>query len=256
MDMSDDTADREEFGEESLKAAVLAENRERIYTWQWKEWKIACPVELRAGKDSRIIGGYALKFDRLSENLGGYVERIAPSFTNDSRSKGWPNVVCRWNHNDEMLLGTTHSGTLRLSTDELGLFYEVDCPECRGDVYEMVARRDVAHSSFAFEVTEQEWGVSEQNFPQRTLISGRIIDVAPVSSPAYRDTTVALRSLAKHLDVPIEDILQAHHERELRRFFIRTDNNGEVAKPLPSTSGMKAKMDLLAKRGEDPIGGQ
>jgi len=251
-DMSVDAADREEFGEESLKAAVLAENRERIYTSQWK---VPCPVELRSGKDSRMIGGYALKFDRLSQNLGGYVERIAPSFANQSRADGWPDVVCRYNHNDELLLGTTRSGTLQLSTDDVGLFYEVDVPQCRGDVLEMVVRRDVAHSSFAFEVHEQEWGVSEQNFPQRTLISGRIIDVAPVSSPAYRDTTVAMRSLAEFLDVPIEDVLEAHREKEIRKFFVRTDNGGETAKPRPPVSAMAAKMALLAKRGVDPIGG-
>lgn len=202
-----------------------------------------------------MIGGYALKFERHSQNLGGYVERIAPSFTSQSRSEGWPDVVCRYNHNDELLLGTTRSGTLQLSVDDVGLIYDVDVPECRGDVLEMVARRDVAHSSFAFEVHEQEWGVSEENFPLRTLISGRIIDVAPVPSPAYRDTSVAMRSLAKHLDVPIEDVIKAHREKEMRKFFVRTDNNGEVEKPLPPISAMAAKMKLLAKRGDDPIGG-
>jgi HK97 family phage prohead protease len=252
MDMSDDTADREEFGEESLKAAVLAENRERIYTAQWGK---PCPVEVRADGNGRMIGGYALKFDRLSQNLGGYRERIAPSFANKSRADGWPEVVCRYNHSDELVLGTTGSGTLKCSIDETGLFYEVDCPQCRSDVLEMVSRRDVRHSSFAFEAHEQEWGVTEDNFPLRTLISGRIIDVAPVLNPAYRDTNVAMRSLAKHLGVAFEDVLEAHREKEIRKFFVRTDNVGEVAKPRPPVSGMKAKMDLLRKRGDDPIGG-
>lgn len=250
--MPEDNADRQEFGEDSLRASVLAENRERLWTAQWGK---PCPVEVRSGGNGRVIGGYALKFNRDSQNLGGYIERIAPSFTNKSRSDGWPDVVCRYNHNDELLLGTTRSGTLKLSADETGLVYDVDVPECRSDVLEMVARRDVAHSSFAFEVINQEWTVNDQNFPQRTLIEGRIIDVAPVSSPAYRDTTVAMRSLAKHLDVPIEDVLQAHREKEIRRFFIRTDNNGETtAKPQPPISAMAAKMKLLAKRGNDPIG--
>jgi HK97 family phage prohead protease len=202
-----------------------------------------------------MIGGYALKFNKRSQNLGGYIEVIAPSFTNQSRADGWPDVVCRYNHNDELLLGTTRSGTLQLSADDVGLLYEVDCPQCRGDVLEMVARRDVAHSSFAFEVTEQEWGVSEENFPQRTLVSGHIIDVAPVSSPAYRDTSVAMRSLAKFLEAPIEDVLIAHREKEIRKFFVRTDKKGEVVKAKPPVSAMAAKMALLAKRSIDPIGG-
>lgn len=247
MTVTPDTG--EQLTAESPKVSPMAENRERLYTSQWR---VPCPVELRSSKSGRMIGGYALKFDRLSQNLGGYVERIAPSFTNQARADGWPDMVCRYNHNDELLLGTTRSGTLQCSTDDVGLLYEVDCPECRGDVLEMVARRDVAHSSFAFEVLEQEWGVSDQNFPLRTLISGRMIDVAPVSSPAYRDTTVAMRSLAEHLDVPLSDVLKAHAEKEIRRFFVRTDG-APAAKPKPRLTPQQAKYRSLARRPNDPI---
>ena len=52
------------------------------------------PVEVRAGiaGESRSIGGYALLFNSYSENLGGYFERIAPSFPNKSRADGWPRL--------------------------------------------------------------------------------------------------------------------------------------------------------------------
>ena len=33
-------------------------------------------VEVRTGTDKQVIGGYAAKFDRHSQNLGGFVERI------------------------------------------------------------------------------------------------------------------------------------------------------------------------------------
>src|SRR6478736_6797945 len=95
---------------------------ERIYTNQWGD---NCPVGLRGAKSGRKIGGYALKFDRLSQNLGGYVERIAPSFANQSRADGWPGVVCRYQHDDAFLLGSTGSGTLQCSVDSAGLPYEV-----------------------------------------------------------------------------------------------------------------------------------
>lgn len=252
--MTVETADRDEsvgrqllLGEEPPeqgRSVPDSVERERIYT--------AVAVEVRAGGDGRSIGGYALRFNKLSDNLGGYVERIAPSFPNKSRADGWPGVVCRYNHSDEFLLGTTRSGTLRLSIDETGLNYEVNVPECRSDVLEMVSRGDVAHSSFAFQVYDEEWGTSEQNFPQRTLISGRLIDVAPVSTPAYRDTNVGLRSLAKHLGVPLEDVRKLSAENELRKLFVRTD--GEPAKPKRPMSGAAAKMALLAKRANDPIG--
>ena len=34
------------------------------------------------------------------------------------RPRGRPEVVCRHNHKDDLLLGTIHAGTLRLGTDE------------------------------------------------------------------------------------------------------------------------------------------
>jgi HK97 family phage prohead protease len=238
--------------------------QERIYTDQWRD---PCPVELRSSKSGRMIGGYALKFNRLSQNLGGYIERIAPSFTNQSRADGFAGVVCRYNHSDELLLGTTSSGTLQCSVDDTGLLYEVDCPECRSDVLEMVSRKDVAYSSFAFEVHEQEWGTTADNVPQRTLISGRIIDVAPVSSPAYRDTSVAMRTLADRMSAPYEDVIAMAKADDLRKLFIRSDRPGSPREPVAirslsgatalaqtktkkakPMSGVSAKMILLGKR--------
>jgi uncharacterized protein len=181
-------------------------------------------VELRAsGGEKRSIGGYAAVFNRRSENLGGFVERIAPSFFNKSAADGWPHVIARYNHDDNFLLGATKNDTLRLSIDNTGLSYTVDLPECRGDILELVGRGDLAHSSFAFQVFEDTWMPSEQGYPLRTLVSGKLIDVAPVSTPAYRDTTVALKSFARHMNVPYEDVRKLARENELRRLLVRTD---------------------------------
>jgi HK97 family phage prohead protease len=115
-------------------------------------------VEVRASGEGMTIGGYAAKFNRMSQNLGGFVERIDPAFFNKSRGDGWPGVVARYNHDDNMLLGTSGAGTLRLGIDEIGLNYEVDPPQSRADVYELVQRGDVRQSSFAFEAFEDDWG--------------------------------------------------------------------------------------------------
>jgi HK97 family phage prohead protease len=181
------------------------------------------PVEIRTGSDRSTIGGYAAKFDRMSQNLGGFVERIAPSFFNKSRGDGWPGVVARYNHDDNMLLGTMGAGTLRLGIDEVGLSYEVDLPQARGDVYELVQRGDVRQSSFAFMAFEDDWTTSDQGFPLRTLVSGRLMDVAPVNTPAYEDTSVGLRSLATKFDAPLEEVRALAAQNELMRFFKRTD---------------------------------
>lgn len=180
-------------------------------------------VEFR-GKDSgQTIGGYAAVFDRFSDNLGGFVERVAPGFFNKSAGDGWPGVIARWNHDDAYLLGTTAAATLRVGIDGTGLAYDVDPPRSRADVVELVQRGDVRQSSFAFIPYEDEWTTTEQGFPLRTLISGRLMDVAPVNTPAYPDTTSALRSLARRFEAELEDVRSLAGQGELRRFFKRTD---------------------------------
>jgi len=225
-------------------------------------------VELRASSgNSRSIGGYAAVFNSQSANLGGFVERVAPTFFNDSRADGWNGVVCRFEHDSNFLLGTVRSGTLQLSLDGTGLNYVVALPESRSDILELVERGDLGSSSFAFQTHEDQWGITDGGVALRTLVSGKLIDVAPVSSPAYSDTSVGLRSLARYKDVPIEDVMALSAQDELRKLFIRTDRpsprepvvatrslSGATAKlqtsakAKPGLSGVTAKMKTLAKK--------
>lgn len=180
-------------------------------------------VELRAGSEKRTFGGYAAKFNTLSKNLGGFVERIDPKFFDKSRGDSWPDVIARYNHDDNMLLGTTAAGTLRLGVDNIGLEYEVDPPLARSDVFELVQRGDVVKSSFAFQMFEDDWSASDQGFPMRTLLSGKLVDVAPVNVPAYDDTSVGLRSLARKFEADVEEVRALAAANELIKFFKRTD---------------------------------
>ena len=70
--------------------------------------------------------------------------RVSHTAFNESRADGWPEVVCRYNHKDDLLLGTTHARTLSLRTDETGLAYDVESPQSRADILEYCQRGDVA----------------------------------------------------------------------------------------------------------------
>lgn len=208
-------------------------------------------VEVRASAaETRTIGGYAAKFNKPSQNLGGFVEVIAPTAFNRARGNGFPDVMARYNHDDNMLLGTTTARTLRLDIDDVGLLYEVDVPRSRADVYELVQRGDVGRSSFAFRVIGEagdEWGLSDQNFPQRTLKSVELVDVAPVNVPAYLDTSTAVRSLAKHMHAPEDDVRKLADAGDLRKFFMRTDKGGA---PAPTSFGPSVRLALLNRKSD------
>ncbi len=176
-------------------------------------------VELRAADAAMRIGGYAAKFNTLSQNLGGFVERIAPGFFDKSAGDGWPGMMARYNH--ELLLGTTAAGTLRLGIDGTGLDYEVDLldDDASMRVQKLVARGDVRQSSFAFYTYEDEWSMTEQGFPLRTLISGRGVDVAPVDQPAYLDTSTGLRSLAEARGIDVSEVQEMARANELAKIL-------------------------------------
>lgn len=230
------------------------------------------PVELRAAGDQPRIGGYAAKFNKESRNLGGFIEVVTPSFFNKSKGDGWPDVMARYNHDDNQLLGTVGAGTLSLRVDEIGLDYDVTPPKAAAYVVELVQRGDVRKSSFAFRTPPggDDWGMSEQGYPQRNLLSGQLVDVAPVNSPAYVDTPTALRaladpaseqagelrrlsigpeaalrSLAVKMEASFEDVRAMAEADELRKFFVRTDGPTPLK---PRIFAAAAAAQLMARK--------
>lgn len=203
-------------------------------------------VERRGTNDTPLIGGYAVVFGALSRNLGGFVERVDPKALSRMAGRNWPGVIARYNHDDNALLGTTAAGTLRLDLDDHGTSYEVYPPRARGDIVELVERGDVRYSSFAFRVIEDEWTKSDQGYPLRTLHSVELIDVAPVVSPAYLDTSAGLRSLARAFDASYEEIRGMAKNDELRSLFSssgpRTDKRQEADNPAVLAAKRRAQL--------------
>lgn len=218
------------------------------------------PVEMRASDSGQRIGGYAAKFNTLSQNLGGFVERIAPGFFDSSRDSAWRGVMARYNH--DLLLGTTAAESLRLMIDGTGLDYEVDLLDDMDSqrVFKLVTRGDVRQSSFAFMTTEDEWTMTEQGFPLRTLIRGQLVDVAPVDSPAYLDTSTGLRSLAECRGVDLSEVQELARSNDLAKILTPAPVVIDLTPAAPEardtdsepeahgeTGGAKVRLELLRR---------
>ena len=155
-------------------------------------------IAARPGVEQNHIVGYASVFGAVSRRLGGFHEKVLPTAFERSMSDGWPNVVCRYNHKDDYVLGTTGADTVRLKVDDHGLQYDVIPPECRLGFGRVRRRGDVRYSSFAFRCVDEEsdsWEKSEYNLPMRSLHSVELVDVARSMDPAYRDTTAMARNI-------------------------------------------------------------
>ena len=152
-------------------------------------------IELRAGDDdqpTRVVG-YAAVFDALSEDLGGFREKIAAGAF--SKTLGG-DVRALFNHDESQILGRTKSGTLRLTEDNHGLLVDFTPPETAAaeHVIEAMRRGDIDQMSFGFRTRGDIWEETDGEIV-RTLTEVELFDVSLVTFPAYPQTEAALRGL-------------------------------------------------------------
>ncbi|MBS1198148.1 MAG: phage prohead protease, family [Proteobacteria bacterium] len=163
------------------------------------------------------IAGHAAKFDLMSEDLGGFRERIAPGAFAKTIQSG--DVRALWNHDANIVLGRNTAGTLRLSEDSAGLYYEVDAPDTqlvRDMVLAPIARGDVNQCSFGFYTLSDKWAKVDGEWV-RTLLEVDLFDVSPVTYPAYPQTDVAVRSLQAAQASAVPPVLFDATDLTLRR---------------------------------------
>jgi HK97 family phage prohead protease len=170
-------------------------------------------LETRKTHDGKkIIGGYAAKFEVLSEDLGGFREKIRRGAF--SKSLGERGVLAFWNHNSDIVLGNTLNNTMKVWEDEIGLRFELEMPDTNSgeDAYKTIDRGDAKGVSFGFRTEIDEWDESNRNDIIRTLIEVKLYEVSPTSMPAYPQTNVSARSLEEHqkeVDMRTEQIQRA-----------------------------------------------
>mgnify|MGYP004466599035 CR=1 FL=1 len=178
-------------------------------------------VEYREGdgeETSPVLRGYALKFGKQSQLMGRKVkfreqiDRHALDHTDMS------NVVALFNHDRSQILGRSGKN-LKLTVDDVGLRYELTPLKTTAwnDLLENVRAGLISQSSFGFtlpaEKSAQRWAKDGETY-QRTLLNiDRLVDVSPVTTPAYADTEVEVD--ARSLDL-IKD-LDKPHDLEFRK---------------------------------------
>ncbi|MGA9851850.1 MAG: HK97 family phage prohead protease [Gammaproteobacteria bacterium] len=160
-------------------------------------------IEVRAGDDAKPkIIGHAAVFSSLSQDLGGFREKIAPGAFKDTLNDNENDPVALFNHNPDHVLGRKSAGTLRLKEDDLGLHMEIDPPDTQAgrDVTHLIKRGDINKMSFGFRTNPggQSWDEQPDKSMVRTLKSVKLLDVSPVTSAAYQKTHVAVRALEEY----------------------------------------------------------
>lgn len=159
-------------------------------------------VEIREG-GTAMITGHAAVFDKLSQDLGGFREKIAPgAFQRSLGNARKSDIYALWQHQTDKPLGRVGNNTLRLSEDARGLAVEIDPPATSwgADALASVKRGDTKHFSFGFEVVKDQWDFTDPKNVIRTLQDVRLIEVSPVTFPAYPQTSAEARAVVAEIN--------------------------------------------------------
>jgi len=187
-------------------------------------------IEKRASGDialavnGDIVQGYAAVFDSPAE-VYGYVETIERgAITKDTVMKSDVFAVIEHDRYRGVLARSKRGvGSLTLKVDEKGLSYSFSVPETAAgkELKSYIERGEMDGSSFAFTVKTEEWSKKGDIYYRTIKEIDRLYDVSPVFSPAYSDTSVALRGLdefkaleAENAKKQIELIEQEEKARE------------------------------------------
>ena len=184
--------------------------------------EIRSTEQIKAVDDEKqIVEGYALRFNKLSNDLGGFVEEISPEALKEADLS---DVRCLIDHDSSKVLGRTVSETLELKVDDEGLYFRCQLPDTTyaKDLYENIRLGNISNCSFGF-ILDDEDGDSfekrEDGLFKRTLRKIRsLFDVSIVTYPAYNDTSVepALRSIEAIKESEQEEVRKAQ-EAEQRK---------------------------------------
>jgi HK97 family phage prohead protease len=175
---------------------------------------VTTEVRLSDGSDDQAllgsVSGYAAMYyngnDRnLSQPIGrtkaGILvrERLASGCFTRVLSKN-PDVQILFNHDPNLILGRTSSGTARVGESPIGLHFSCNLGKqsYAQDLRESIRRGDVNQCSFGFVVDPDDGG--EEDWTKETDSNGdlyacrtikhvsRLLDCSPVTYPAYKST--------------------------------------------------------------------
>jgi len=153
----------------------------------------------------KVIGGIAAVINSVTD-LGYFEEVIEQGAFDNALSKEY-DIRCLFNHEAELILGRTLSGTCNVFVNGDGNLEYTWVPDYENpthmSVVRSIMRGDITQSSFAFTIKEQKWSDSTKygTMGKRTItVIEDLYDVSPVTYPAYADTEADARSIVAMRD--------------------------------------------------------
>ncbi len=157
-------------------------------------------IEFRNNQESMTISGYAIRFDSLSEDLGGFKEVISKRAIDEV---DFSDTYLLSQHRSEDVLASTAGETMTITPTDKGLYFSATLANTTlgKDTYELVQRGDLKSMSFAFTTIEDSWNVKTQPHTRTVNKIGKISELSIVTNPAYKSSSVTKRMVMKCTDL-------------------------------------------------------
>lgn len=185
------------------------------------------------GSPQEIVTDVAV-FDSLSENLGGFVERVEPGALQPAED-----VTSEFNHDPNQIMGRKSAGNLEIEETDESLRFRVNPVPETDDARNLVEKIDmglVQGGSFTFRVHDETWEEREDEPDVRTIHEATFFEGGPVTHPAYpatatelRDTRVAERRHQRFREALEKDESEEQERENARRRRERRLRLEEVA---------------------------
>lgn len=154
-------------------------------------------TNVREAGGKRYLEGYFAVFNEPYKVFDGWIETIAPGAFARYLATGADTKVL-WNHDSNIVLGSTANNTATLREDEKGLWGSVEINENDQEAvnaYARVGRGDVDGCSFGFDIGRQEqWWDENDVYHTKITEVDPLYEVSPCTFPAYEATSISARN--------------------------------------------------------------
>lgn len=172
-------------------------------------------AKIREDGGRRYLEGYFAVFNEPYQVFDGWVETVERGAFARYLSTGEDTKVL-WNHDSNIVLGSTANGTAVLREDETGLWGSVEINEQDQEAlnaYARVGRGDVNGCSFGFDIARQEeWWDEDGVYHTKITEVDPLYEVSPCTFPAYKATSISARD-KQYLAEAREKYKQAQEKR-------------------------------------------
>ncbi len=191
---------------------------------------------------AKVLHGTAVVFDSLSQDLGGFREKVSPSAL-DWTLENIPLTLLH-GHNSLYVLGSQEGRTLDINVSKAGLEFECEPPDTQWarDLIKSIERRDVNGCSFGFNIMENgaQW-TEEDNEQICTLTRIAMPEISITPLPAYTATNAEVRDYLAATGAPkaLRDAAGAKAE---------APKVGEQEPSAGATRDATRTLDLMSRR--------